>query len=168
MHVAYSCISQTHLGVGSVGDTVRCIVIGLVKYTRYPDKGNTTCTSRSMSRTREILRQHWSIFCLFQYIWGTGHISMRCKGSWLQPYFTRTKVRIQETGYIYFGKSHHRYYILPGQGTCPLLRIRTLSETQIYTLKTVILVNIHRICPQTPIWHQTILHYDRSFWVLRK
>ncbi|KAL0621952.1 hypothetical protein AAY473_010286 [Plecturocebus cupreus] len=29
-----SCISRTHLGVGSVGDTARCIVMGLVKYTR--------------------------------------------------------------------------------------------------------------------------------------
>lgn len=65
---------------------------------------------------------------------------------------------------MYFGKSHHRYFILPGQGTCPLLRIRTLSETQIHPLKTVILVNIRRICPQMPIWHQTILHYDRSFF----
>lgn len=26
----------THLGVGSVGDTARCMVMGLVKYTRYP------------------------------------------------------------------------------------------------------------------------------------
>lgn len=26
----------THRGVGSVGDTARCIVMGLVKYTRYP------------------------------------------------------------------------------------------------------------------------------------
>lgn len=28
----------THLGVGSVGDTARCMVMGLVKYTRYPEE----------------------------------------------------------------------------------------------------------------------------------
>lgn len=26
-----------HLGVGSIGDTARCMVMGLVKYTRYPE-----------------------------------------------------------------------------------------------------------------------------------
>lgn len=28
----------THRGVGSVGDTARCMVMGLVKYTRYPEE----------------------------------------------------------------------------------------------------------------------------------
>lgn len=28
----------THLGVGSIGDTARCMVMGLVKYTRYPEQ----------------------------------------------------------------------------------------------------------------------------------
>lgn len=29
---------STHRGVGSVGDTARCMVMGLVKYTRYPEE----------------------------------------------------------------------------------------------------------------------------------